>query len=324
VTWLARESSRILKRLAGHSADIRTSPLMCCSPHYAAVAEIWRGPVIYYVTDLFPAYWGDSRSIKALDRRICRAADLVCPNSHRIASYLRCEAECPAEKIVVISNATRATNLLPVPLTEAVALPQDLADLPRPVAGVLGNLANNIDWLLLQVVIGQTPWLSWAFIGPTDMPVLEPEQERARGALIAQQGRIRFTGYKPYGSLRDYARALDVAVLPYRKVEPTYSGSSTRFYEHLATCRPMLATRGFEELLHKEPLLHLTDSAQEMVAALEILRVSKFADGLEELRWRESRQGTWEARATAMIEALAARYDYPGGGITPVPSTVRV
>ena len=34
--------------------------------------------------------------------------------------------------------------------------------------------------------------------------------------------------------LAAYARAFDVAVLPYRRVEPTYSGSSTRFYEHLA------------------------------------------------------------------------------------------
>ncbi|HEX8847113.1 MAG TPA: glycosyltransferase [Pyrinomonadaceae bacterium] len=310
LAWLVREGSRLRGRLARHSSDTRTSPLICCSPHYAAVAEAWQGPVVYYVTDYFPAYWEDPRRIKALDLRMCRAADLVCPNSNRIALYLKNDAGCAEDKIEIVPNATRASNLLPEPALKPAALPEDVADLARPVAGVLGNLANNIDWILLQDVIKRTPWLSWAFIGPTEMPVLDPEQEQARAALLAHRGRVRFTGYKPYGSLRDYARSFDVAVLPYKKIEPTYSGSSTRFYEHLATCRPMLATRGFEELLHKEPLLRLVETAPEMVAALGALRDVGFNDGLEGLRWRESRQETWEARARAMTEALDGRRAY--------------
>jgi hypothetical protein len=245
---------------------------------------------------------------------MCRAADLVCPNSHRIAQYLKMDADCPPNKIAIIPNATRASNLLPEPALKPAALPHDIADLPRPVAGVLGNLANNIDWLLLRDVITQTPWLSWAFIGPTEMPVLDPEQEQARAALMAHGGRVRFAGYKPYGSLRDYARAFDVAVLPYTKVEPTYSGSSTRFYEHLATSRPILATRGFEELLHKEPLLTLIDTPSEIVAALGSLRDADFSDGHEELRWRASQHGTWEARASAMTDALGSRPLFDGNG----------
>jgi glycosyltransferase involved in cell wall biosynthesis len=310
ITWLAREGSRLSGRLARHSQDIQKSPLVCSSPHYAAVAEVWRGPVVYYVTDFFPAYGEDPQRIKALDLRMCRAADLVCPNSERIAQYLIAEADCPKEKIVVIPNATRASNLLPEPVLKPATLPADIADLPRPVAGVLGNLANNIDWLLLQEVIEKTPWLSWALVGPTEMPVLEIEQERARATLMSNQGRVRFTGPKSYSSLRDYARAFDVAVLPYRKIEPTYSGSSTRFYEHLATCRPMLATLGFEELLHKEPLLKLTDSAEEMVIELEGLKATDFRDRFEELRWMASQKETWEARASAMKEAISKRCPY--------------
>jgi glycosyltransferase involved in cell wall biosynthesis len=310
VAWLAREGSRVSGRMTRHTPDIQSSPLICCSPHYAAVAEAWGGPIIYYVTDLFPAYGEDPQRIKAFDLRMCRAADLVCPNSHRIAQYLKSEAGCPAEKILIIPNATRASNLLPEPALKPSTLPHDIADLPRPVAGVLGNLASNIDWLLLEDVIKRTPWLSWAMIGPTEMPVPDPQQASARASLMAQHGRVRFTGCKPYGHLRDYARALDVAVLPYRKAEPTYSGSSTRFYEHLATCRPILATRGFEELLHKEPLLRLTDSAEELASELERLNAASFRDGYEEARWKASQNETWEARASAMKEAVAQKYSY--------------
>lgn len=310
VSWLAREGTRLSERMARHSPDIERSPLVCCSPHYAAVAEAWGGPVIYYVTDLFPAYGEDPQRIRAFDLRMCRAAQLVCPNSRRITKYLKSEADCPEEKILIIPNATRASNLLPEPALKPAMLPHDIADLPRPIAGVLGNLAGNIDWLLLQDVIARTPWLSWALVGPTEMPVPDPEQSRARASLMAQQGRIRFTGYKPYGHLRDYARAFDVAVLPYRKVEPTFSGSSTRFYEHLAACRPILATREFEELLHKEPLLRLTDSPEEMTEALEHLNAAHFLDGFEDARWKASQTETWEERASAMKEAISQRFPH--------------
>src|ERR1700678_4648880 len=104
-------------------------------------------------------------------------------------------------------------------------------------------------------------------------------QPTARHRLLGAGGRVRFVGPKAYGDLKDYARALDVAILPYRKREPTYSGSSTRFYEHLAACRPMISTRGFAELLEKPPLVTLVDTANEMEEALNALRAEGFTDG---------------------------------------------
>lgn len=298
-----RRIARRLRRLSGHAAH---SALICTAPAYAEVATVWPGPVIYYVTDAFyaPGYTNDPDSVTALDRQMCHRADLVCPDSRRIADHLLGDAGCPEEKILVSPMATRAANLLPEPLLAPTAPPEDIADLPRPIAGVIGNLAENMDWEFIFEAVQRTPWLSWVFVGPTDMVVRDREQRRCRLALMNQGGRVRFTGYKPYGRLRDYARALDVAVLPYRKREPTYSGSSTRFYEHLAACRPILATKGFEELLHKEPLLRLVDNAEQLQYELEHLRAQDFRDGFEELRWRQSKKETWEARSADMIQRL--------------------
>jgi glycosyltransferase involved in cell wall biosynthesis len=262
--------------------------------------------VIYYVTDLFVAYGEDPGYIKSLDRRMCAAATLVCPNSQRIADYLIEEAVCPQTKIVVLPNATRKANLLGQghPSIEA---PPDMQDLPRPVAGVIGNLAANTDWELLKETIERVPWLSWVFVGPTDGPIIEARQDRARAFLMQRGGRTRFVGPKPYGQLKDYARAFDVGILPYRKIEPTFSGSSTRFYEHLAACKPILATRGFEELLHQEPLLRLVSTAAEMTTALDELRQTEFRDGHEDQRSKVSQNQTWEHRAAHMINALTER-----------------
>lgn len=304
VCYLIDEGRRIATRLQKVSNGSRGSPLILCSPHYFSVAGLWPAPRVYYATDMF-RFWGeDQRRIERMEKALCQAVDLVCPDSHRIAHYMTEELSVPKNKIVVLPMATRAENVLPRCPERPFPLALDLADLPGPVAGVIGNLAANMDWGLLERVIERTPWLSWAFVGPTEMPVDDPAQRRARRTLQELGGRVRFTGYKPYGMLRDYARSVHVAILPYRKREPTFSGSSTRFYEHLAACRPMLATPALEELLHKEPLLRLVHSAEEMVVELEKLRAQDFRDGYEEMRWKASQKETWEARARVMKKAL--------------------
>lgn len=310
VNIIAREAERVSRRILKRTERPADSVLVCTSPHYAPVAERWPGRVIYYVTDLFIAYGDNPAFVTALDRRLCKAADLVCPNSDRIADYLIQQAGCDPEKISIIPNATRKANILTAPSFQSTSeVPADVGDLSKPSAGVIGNLAGNMDWLILEEAITRTPWLTWIFVGPTETEIADSHQREARRRLKDLGGRIRFVGAKPYSELQDYARAVDVAVLPYRKSEPTYSGSPTRFYEHLAACRPIIATRGFAELLKKEPLLRLVDTADEMILALEDLRAADFRDGQETLRWNTSQTETWEERASMMLKALNQQVD---------------
>ena len=321
IAWLVRLGSVQTKRLESASGPPDTSPLICTTPFYAPVAENWRGPVIYYQTDLTYAYAGvNSAKVLQLDRRLCKAATVVCPNSNRIGQYFVDWASCDPSKIVIVPNATRGTNVLAEPALKPAGLPTDLADLPLPVVGVLGNLAANLDWCLLLEAVTKSPTCSWAFIGPTDMPVPDPMQRMAREELKAMAGRVRFVGAKSYDALQAYARAIDVAVLPYIRKEPTYSGSSTRFYEHLAACRPMISTRGFEELTHKEPLVKLVDTADELVRSLADLARTGFSDGFEEARWQASKRGTWEVRAATIIKGLQDRF---GGDLQLSSATAR-
>ena len=296
----------MLKRLRAHTRAEARSALLCSTPFYAPVAEQWKGPVVYYVTDLTAGYASlNTQQVRALDRRMCRVADAVCPTSQRLVEYLTQQAGCDPGKITLVPNATRESNVAPHPLLQAGDLPAEVANLSRPIAGVIGNLSGNMDWKLLAPVVEATPWLTWVFVGPTSR-IRDTGQEIARKRVMDNE-RAHFTGSKPYGELQAFARCFDVAVLPYLKAEPTYSGSSTRFYEHLAACRPMLATRGFAELLEKPPLLELVDTPEEMLAGLHRLREMGFHDGLETARWEESRAGTWEQRVRTLTGALLGR-----------------
>ena len=308
ISWIAQSGAtlrrRLLRRTTSRPED---TTLVCSTPYHASLAELWPGPVVYYLTDRIAEYAGaDAERVKGLDRRMSAAARLVCPNSSRLADYLMKDCGCDRAKLLILPNATRATNLLGEPLLAASDLPADAASLPRPVAGVLGNMGANLHWTLVREMISAAPEFRWLMVGPVGDDVTDPVERAARAEVLGMGERVRFVGKKPYGELASYARGLDVAVLPYRLREPTYSGSSTRFYEHLAATRPILATRGFEELLHKPPLLQLFDTAEEGVRALRDLHARGFNDGQIEARWRGSRDGTWDRRAASMYEAVAS------------------
>lgn len=298
-------------RLAKHCTVPSESALVCTTSLFAYVADYWPGPVVYWLTDLMVQY--DSlrpETIRRLDRQLCRRAELVCPNSERLATYLHEDAGCPVEKLAVIANAARSESIFAAPPSTPANLPADYEELRRPVAGVIGNLAENMDWVFLNKLIGLVPWLSWVFVGSTAMEIRDPDQRRARKAVM-RDAKARFTGPRPHQELLLHARAIDVAVLPYRRREPTYSGSSTRFYEHLAACQPILATAGVAELVGKEPLLKLVHTPEEAAAVLQELRSVGFDDGLRSLRWQTSRENTWRERAQAMQRALEARMVAP-------------
>jgi glycosyltransferase involved in cell wall biosynthesis len=302
---LIRFHRRLLPRMLARCQSTGPGPLICTAPFFAPLAERWPGPVVYYSLDFTFAYQGlRPHQVLALDRRLCRAARVVCPVSERIADYLTGRAACEPGKIQILPNATRASNVRETFSDQSGALPSALHGLTRPVAGIIGNLAANLDWELLRSVIERTPEFSWAFIGPASMAISNPAQRRARAALLKHGGRIRFTGSQPYGALQQFARSFDVAILPYRFGEPTRSGSATRFYEHLAACRPMLSTPHVAELQTKQPLVSLASDANAFVSKLNELQAAQFHDGHERARWLASRHETWEQRAQTLLDVL--------------------
>ncbi len=312
-SWFAQFGRRQTQRMRQKCADPARTPLVCSTPYHASVAERWPGPVVYYLMDLMVAYENvDTRIVQLLDIRMCKRAQLVCPNSQRIADYLIQQADCDRSKIVVIPNATRRSNLLAEPLKIPAGGPPDMAELRRPIAGVIGNLAGNLDWRFLLEIIEQNPAFTWVFVGPTSMKIKDVQARRMRERVI-EHPRAKFVGRKAYGELAGYARAFDVGILPYFRREPTFSGSATRFYEHLAACRPMIATGGVEELSRKQPLVYLAETPEQATHHLRKLESVGFDDGQIEARWMASREGTWSFRAATMYSALNDSLNFTHG-----------
>jgi len=276
--------------------------LLVAYPQYASVADQWRGPVIYYATDRYSYFHGVNRTrIEHLEAKLSERSDMVVAVSARIANYFIHDLGCPANRVHILPNAAHPSS---VQREDDVAYREEVGlGIDRPIAGIIGNCGDNIDWTLLADLITQTPWMTWVFVGPVQANLATTRQSLCRQKVFSCKN-VRLLGKQPYSKLGRYARSFDVAVLPYSSTEPTRSGSSTRFYEHLAACRPILATRGVEELGSKAELITLFDRAEDARLELQHLRAQGFRDGKEHARWLASKNETWDVRAQDLLSKL--------------------
>ena len=75
---LTGEPTRMLRRLTETIGP--EGVLLCTAQNYANVARRWKGPVVYYLTDMGIEYPGANRwLVRTLDRTLCDRADLSVP-----------------------------------------------------------------------------------------------------------------------------------------------------------------------------------------------------------------------------------------------------
>jgi hypothetical protein len=302
MAWLSRFGTSATTTLGSVTPNPEMSPLICTDVTFVGVAEQWKGPVVYWPSERSVH---DRRSANE-ELRLCELATLVCPVSDLMAAYLVEHAECDPGKIATISSAASKTELLSSPLSAPADLPASLEHIQRPIAGIIGELAEEIDWIFLQQLVETTPFLSWVFVGPAIGKIASPKQRKARDVVRAHPKTV-FLGALPHDEIARYAQSFDVGLLPYLRSDSLYMGSSDSFYTLLASTRPILATRGVEELIRKRPLIELVNDVEEARAVLERLRATNFDDGLGRLRWTSSQQNTWHDRAHTMRDALLHR-----------------
>ena len=187
-------------------------------------------------------------------------------------------------------------------LAEPRALPENLR-LPRPLAGILGRISRRLrlDWLL--DVIEREGWLQWLFIGDIEWTEVSDE-DRPRIERLRRHPRCTLLGARPFPALRDFAAALDVAVLPYSSRSTNPHGSAVRLFVHLPCAAPLLATPGCAQVGEFSPLVTVCHSAIDLAAALAALRARRFDDGQRTVRWQTAHQHTWDARAAAWLPLL--------------------
>jgi len=182
--------------------------------------------LIYDVMDQLSAFKGAPVDLVERDQAILRQADVVFTGGlslyHDKASHNRNTHLFPSG--VEINHFAGHAGM---------AVPDDIANLPRPHIGYYGVIDERIDLLLLAEMAAQHPQWSIVMIGP----VLKIEQHE-----LPQSANIHYLGMRTYDELPAYLAQFDVALIPFAMSEATRYLSPTKTLEYMAAHKPIVST----------------------------------------------------------------------------------
>jgi asparagine synthase (glutamine-hydrolysing) len=244
--------------------------------------------VVYHCVDEFSAFSdAPAQEIRELERRLMLKADVVICSSEKLR----------ADKARVNPNAHLVQHGVDLEhfakaYAPTTTLPEELKGAPGPIIGFWGLIADWVDLQLIRHVADAFSGGTVVLVGnsTTDMSPLEGAKN------------IRVLGRKPYADLPRFAKAFDVALMPFRVNELTLAANPLKVREYLAAGLPCVSTAipEVERLgvcrIGKDP----DDVVREIAAAISA------GAGPSEVRAAQMRSEGWEARVGEMQEIVAA------------------
>jgi glycosyltransferase involved in cell wall biosynthesis len=251
-------------------------------PHPGALAgSLGEELIVYYCIDDYAAFPGmDAEVIQRLDDDLTRRADLVFASSARLV-----EAKKHLARRLHFSPHGVDVELFNQAASPDLPVEERAASLRHPVIGFFGVLGAWVDIELLEYLAEERPDWTFLLIGMIST---------APGRLISLPN-VVLPGPQPYRTLPAWAKAFDVAIIPYRQNQQVLNASSLKLKEYLATGKPVVTVRT-PEVERFARYLRITDTREEFLREIE----NAMLDDDEKSR-RERMEAvaplTWEARA---------------------------
>jgi len=287
---LLRHVKRVLKALR-----IERPILWLYSPYQLGlIGKLGEKLSCYYNYDEFADFVANRR-IKDLIHRyeaeMCSRVDAVFATSQ-----VQCKVRCAYnEHTYWIPNAVDF-ELFSRALLPGLAVPDDIAHIPRPIIGYAGRLAAQIDVELLHRVARAYPQCSLVLIGPDALPKSREVQ------ALRLLSNVYFLGSKPPSDLPNYLQIFDVALIPYRLVGHVLSGYPTKLHEYLAAGRAVVAT-AMPELRPYSHVLRIGETEEDFVRWVAEA-IQDHAPSVVKARLAVARDNTWDRRVADIYRIL--------------------
>jgi len=279
-------------RRAMHHAGIERAMLWFVVPHPSFMLDaVPHEAAIYYCIDDYAAHPGvDAARIVACDAELTRRADHVF-----VAPPALVAAKLAANPATTFSPHGVDVDLFAQAQDPRTAVPPVAAALGHPVIGYFGLIAAWTDVELLEWLARQRPQWSFLLVGHASVGV----------ASLARLPNVTLVGAQPYDSLPGWAKAFDVAIIPYRMNQQVRNSNPLKLREYLATGKPIVSVPTPEVERFGE-LLNVAEDREGFLAAIE-LALNDDTDHRSESRIQAVRDMSWEHRAQSSLEiALAA------------------
>ena len=265
----------------------------------------WAWPVAAHFAELCDTVGFDQVIVDLVDdeRAMTRSAErrLVVEEEYRRtlgrADVIFANCETLRDRFPAFREAIRVVpNACEMPGEPTLGVPHDIAHLPGPIIGYVGNLRSRIDVPLVEDLAHRHPEWSIVLVGSAHG---SPEALRLQGLR-----NVHLLGPRPYDEARRYIRRFDVAIMPHLRNDLSDSMNPLKLYVYVALGKRVVTTR----VLNIDELgdhVDIADDGPDFLAKVELAVARARFEGADrplprEALWKIS----WQQRVATMLAAI--------------------
>lgn len=261
-------------------------------PFIEAATELQHGPILYHCVDDLSAMPGiDPGTFRSSEKTLIENCDVI----FGTARHLTEQASHIHSNVYFLPNVVDDTHFGRA--MDDGPIPPEVAEIPEPRLVYHGVLSDfKVDFTLLLETATMRPDWHWILLGE--------EREGQRNEQLARLSllpNVHLLGYRPYGVLPDYLRAMSVGLLPSLLNQYTKSMFPMKYFEYIASGLPVAATPLDFTNEYSEGVA-LGANAETFIQAIE-RQLCRSRLTREEAK-KIVGENTWQQRTIKMIRAL--------------------
>jgi glycosyltransferase involved in cell wall biosynthesis len=178
---------------------------------------------IYYCVDEYTAFTGVTDGLRVIEEDLFRKSDLVVVSAETLL-----EKKKDFNKNMFLIRHGVDFKHFRKALDDSLKIPDEIADLPKPIIGFHGLLADWVDFELIKKIAAHFKNGSVVLIGKITV------DGEKKVKILNDIPNIHFLGRKPYTELPNFCKGFDVALNPFVTNELTKHVNPLKVREYLA------------------------------------------------------------------------------------------
>lgn len=146
--------------------------------------------------------------------------------------------------------------------SEDTPIHHGLDKIPRPIVGYLGNTRSWLDFELLEFLADRLPSISFVFVGPVEKDI------RHKVDSLKKHNNVYFFSRIERKYLPSVLKPFSVCIIPFKFNRFNLSTSPIKFWEYLATGKPILSLK-IPDFACYEDLVALYTTKEEALSKLQ-------------------------------------------------------
>jgi glycosyltransferase involved in cell wall biosynthesis len=172
-------------------------------------------------------------------------------------------------------------------------LPDDIAKIPRPIAGFFGLIEDRVDLDLIQFLADSRPDICFVLIGLVAQDI----------SRFQNYQNVFFLGVKPYNNLPSYLACFDVCLMPYKLNTEMIHSNPKKLREYLAGGKPVVSVR-IGEVERYRDLLYIADTYEDFLRSID-LSLAEDGRTMAKARLDEMAFESWPSKVEAICSKIS-------------------